>query len=443
MATATIAQPVKTKSDGTGADRQRLMSVDALRGFDMFWITGAGSLVYALDRMSQTPTTTFLATQLKHVDWQGFHFYDLIYPLFVFIMGVSLAFSMGRAIEQEGRAYALKRIVRRSALLFLIGIFYNGGCTNPWPNVRLLGVLSLIAVTYFFAGLLFCFFKPRALAVISVGLLIGYWALLRFVPIRDIQLEKNHLAQLAEQAGDGQTAALFRYGDTENPSGVKDSPAWAAARRMFYATTKRVTGKFDKGLNLANHIDFEYLPGCKGETFFDPEGYLPNLPAIVTCLLGVFAGLLLTDQTASDMRKAGCLIGFGLGAVALGWLWNLQFPVIKKLWTSSYVLVSGGYSAILLGVFYLIVDVWQARRWCQPFVWLGMNSITIYLATNILGGGIAWRKIAARFVGGDVSAFLDDHLTKGFGDLSISIVGLALAFWFVHFLYRKKIFLRL
>ena len=414
------------------------MSVDALRGFDMFWIIGADSLVYALNRMSQTRPTTFLANELEHADWAGFHFYDLIFPLFVFIVGVSLVFSLTKTIQQVGRAEALKRVFRRSVLLFLIGIFYSGGFTSPWPDMRLMGVLNRIALAYFFAGLLFCYCKPRSLVVICVAILAGYWALLSFTPIRDIQLTRSNLARLAEQAGDTNTAALFQ--EEGNPSAVKDSPAWAAAEKMFYATTNLVTGKFERGLNLANHIDFEYLPGRKYDTFFDPEGYVSTFPAVATCLLGVFAGLLLRAQTVPDRRKVVYLVAFGVAGVVLGWLWNGQFPVIKKIWTSSYVLVAGGYSAILLGVFYLIVDVWQVRAWCQPFVWMGMNSITIYLASNILG---SFRKLAPRFVGGDVQTFLDSHVMKGCGDLVISIVGLLLAFWVVHFLYKRKIFLRL
>jgi predicted acyltransferase len=433
MTTATQSQPA-----APAPASQRLMSVDALRGFDMFWIIGADALVYALHKMSQTEPTKRLADQLEHAEWEGFHFYDLIFPLFVFIVGVSLVFSLTKTIQQAGRAEALKRVFRRSVLLFAVAIFYSGGFTSPWPDIRLMGVLNRIAIAYFFAGLLFCFFKPRALVAICVAILAGYWALMTFTPIRDIQLTKSSLAQLAEQAGDKETAALFNK--EGNPSAVKDSPAWAAAEKMFYATTNRVTGKFAKGLNLANHIDFEYLPGRKYDTFFDPEGYLSNLPAVATCLLGVFAGLLLRSRTVPDQRKVVCLIACGAAAAALGWLWNVEFPVIKKIWTSSYVLVAGGYSAILLGVFYLIVDVWQARAWCQPFVWMGMNSITIYLASNILGG---FRKLATRFVGGDVRNFFDGHVVKGFGDLVISIVGLLLAFWLVHFLYKRKIFLRL
>ena len=201
-----------------------------------------------------------------------------------------------------------------------------------------------------------------------------------------------------------------------------------------------MTGKFDEGYNVSDHIDFRYLPGKKWEDFQDPEGFLSTLPAIATCLLGVFAGLLLLNKEIPDTTKVMYLVIGGVACVAGGFLWSMHFPVIKKIWTSSFVLVAGGYSALLLAAFYTIVDIWQKRTWCQPFVWMGMNSITVYLASNILGG---FRRIAPRFVGGDVSAFLDAHVAKGMGAMAVSITGLVLAFWFVHFLYKRKIFLRL
>ncbi|HWH68402.1 MAG TPA: heparan-alpha-glucosaminide N-acetyltransferase domain-containing protein [Candidatus Sulfotelmatobacter sp.] len=436
MARLQSSPPLVTAPASTAS--RRLMSVDALRGFDMFWIIGADSLVYALHRLTQSRPTSFLADQLEHAEWHGFHFYDLIFPLFVFIVGVSLVFSLTKTIEGAGRGEALKRVFRRGILLFAIGILYSGGFATGWPDMRLLGVLNRIALAYFFAGLLFCFFKPRALAAICVSLLVGYWALMTFLPIRDIQLEKGNLARLAEQAGDTQAAALLQ--ESTNPSAVKHSPAWAAAERLFAGTTNHVSGRFSPGLNLANHLDFQYLPGRRYDAFYDPEGLLSTIPAVATCLLGVFAGLLLRNPSVPDKRKVVYLLAFGAGSVAAGWLWSMQFPLNKKLWTSSFVLVAGGYSALLLGVFYLIVDIWQARAWCQPFVWMGMNSITIYLTSNVIGG---FRKLATRFVGGDVKVFFDDHLAKGMGDMMISIVGLLLAFWFVHFLYRRKVFLRL
>ena len=415
------------------------MSIDALRGFDMFWIIGADSLVYALNRMSQTRPTAFLANQLDHADWEGFHFYDLIFPLFVFIVGVSLVFSLKKTIEQTGRAQAISRVIRRGVLLFLIGLFYSGGFSHPWPDMRLLGVLNRIALAYLFAGLLFCCFRPRALAGICVALLVSYWALMTLVPIRDIQLTKDNLATLAERAGDSSTAALFR--EPGNPSTFKNGAAWAAAQRMFYATTTYVTGQYGPGHNLSDHIDFQYLPGKKWDNFYDPEGFLSTIPAVVTCLLGVLAGLLLRNPGVPDQRKVVWLVGGGIVAAAVGWLWGLQFPVIKKIWTSSYVLVAGGYSAILVGVFYQIVDIWEVRAWCQPFVWIGMNSITIYLTKNMIGGSFG--PVASRLVGGDVKKYFDAHVAQGFGEMIIAIVGLLLAFWFVRFLYKREIFLRL
>lgn len=421
----------------------RLMSLDALRGFDMFWIIGADSLVYALSKLSQNPATKFLAEQLDHAEWAGFRFYDLIFPLFVFMVGASIVFSLTKIITESGRAGAIHRVLKRGVLLFLIGLIYSGGFTNPWPDLRLMGVLNRIALAYTGAGLLFICFKPRALAGICAGLLVGYWALLTLVPIRDIQLEKSNLAALAEKAGDTKLAASFRDagpGSTVNPSAIKASPVWTATHQMYAATTNRVTGKFEKGYNVANHFDFEHLPGKKWDLFWDPEGILSTIPAVATCLLGVFAGLVLQSAKFSNDKKLLWLLGAGVAAVATGWLWGLQFPVIKKIWTSSYVLVAGGYSALLLGAFYLVVDVWKYQKWCQPFVWMGMNAITIYMVKNFLGG--TFSRLAARLVGGDIKAYLDDHVAKGFGDLLIAVVGLLIAFWIVRFLYQKKIFLR-
>ena len=426
-------------------ESQRLTSLDVLRGFDMFWILGADAFVYALNRMSQSAPTKFFATQLDHAEWEGFRFYDLIFPLFVFIMGVSTVFSLTKIMEREGRAAATKRVVIRGVLLFLIGLFYSGGFTNPWPDIRLMGVLNRIALCYLAGGLLFIWFKPRALIGIAAAILIGYWAMLAFIPIRDIQLEKAHLAALAEKAGDTKLAAQFNAAgnaSSVNPSAIQDSPVWAATERMYAETTNRVTGKFDMGYNVANHFDFEHLPARKYDLFYDPEGLLSTLPTVVTGLLGIFAGLFLRNKSVPDTEKVLWLLGSGAAGVALGFLWGWQFPVIKKIWTSSYVLVAGGYSAMLLGAFYWIVDVKKWQAWGQPFLWIGMNPITLYLASNFMGGG-GFQKLAARLGGGSVKLFLNEHVAKGFGDLTVCLIGMLLFIWFARFLYKRKIFLRL
>jgi predicted acyltransferase len=456
MTTPTPSQPSPDAAGPT--PKERLMSVDALRGFDMFWIIGADSLVYALNRMTDNRATGFLKTQLEHVQWEGIRFYDLIFPLFVFIVGVSLVFSLTSAIQKAGRTEAVKRVIRRSILLFALGIFYSGGLSGAWPDVRLMGVLNRIAIAYLVAGLFFCYFKPRTLIALCAGLLLGYWALLSFAPIRDIQLTKRSLAAAAIERGDTEAAALIRR--SGNPSSSTNREPWLAAEAIFYSTTNYIQGKdavrtnmvvtqteagsttnvvvskYPMGLNFTDHFDFKYLPGRKYDQYFDPEGFLSNVPAIATCLLGVFAGLLLRSNNYCGKSNVIYLLSAGVAAAALGWLWGLHFPVIKKIWTSSYVLVAGGYSAILLAMFYAIVDLWKWQAWSKPFVWLGMNAITIYLFSGVISG------FSRRFVGGDIRNFFNEHLARGAGDLLISLAGLFLCFWFVHFLYKRKIFLR-
>jgi predicted acyltransferase len=396
----------------------RLMSLDALRGFDMFWILGGDAMMFALGAMSKAGPLWFFVGQFHHKDWAGFAFYDLIFPLFIFMSGVSIVFSLTRLQEQHGRAGAVKRVLRRGGLLFLLGLIYSGGVTTAWPDIRLLGVLQRIALAYLGAGLLFCFFKPRALAGITTALLLGYWALLTFVPIRDVQLERNALPKQMGVA----------------------KPTLAQAHDFYERTTTWVTGGYEPGRNLTNHLDFEYLPGRKYDLYWDPEGLLSTFPAIATCLLGAFAGLCLRRTDWTDQQKIARLVIGGAAALAIGWLWHLQFPVVKKIWTSSFVLVAAGYSLLLLAAFYWVIDVRRWRGWCRPFVWIGMNAVTLYVVSNLLQG---YRRIAQRFVGGDVKAFFDSTFTTGMGDLVIAVVGTALMLTLAWFLHRKQIFLRL
>jgi predicted acyltransferase len=373
-----IAQEVPNLALKAG---ERYMAVDALRGFDMFWILGGESVIHALKKISHSPIAQTLARQLSHVDWDGFAFYDLIFPLFVFLVGVSLVFSLGRIIEREGKPAAYKRLFRRFILLYLLGIFYYHGMANTWPNIRMVGVLQRLALCYFFAGLIFCNFRPRGMVAICAGLLIGYWALMAFVPVPGL--------------------------------GV---------------------GHFEPGHNLANWIDEHYLPGRKWDKTWDPEGLLSTLPAIGTCLIGVFVGQLLKVRSLTALSKVGCLIGAGTVGVVLGYLWGHNFPVVKKIWTSSFVLVAGGYSCILLGVFMFILDVCQLKRWAQPFVWIGLNPLALYMAANMLD----FEDIAERFVGGNIKAAIDPY-----GTMLICAVSLGFVFLLAYYLQRKKIFLRL
>ncbi len=399
---------------GPPAVSVRLMSLDALRGFDMFWIIGGEELFHALDKMSDRGIVRTVAEQLTHEDWEGLRFYDLIFPLFVFIVGVSLVFSLSKSIETAGRTGALKRIFRRSVLLFALALLYSGGFSEDWPEIRLLGVLNRIALCYLFAGVIFCFFRLKGMLAICAALLLGYWALMSFVPFPDVRPKPGSMLTIEKETG------------------------FTNVTQLKLTSTNVISGAFIKGVNLANYLDQKYLPGKKWDGTWDPEGLLSTLPAVATCLLGVFAGLLLKNSAIEPRRKVHYLLFAGLAGVLLGHLWGFEFPIIKKIWTSSYVLVAGGYSALLLGVFYLVVDVWNWQKWCLPFVWIGTNSITVYLANNIIN----FDRLGLRFAGGDVKKFLDLAVTNGFGDLIVALVGLGLGILLCHFLYRKKIFLR-
>jgi predicted acyltransferase len=366
---------------------QRLMSLDALRGFDMFWIMGGDTIGHALEKMQAADSgiVHLLATQLNHVAWEGFRFYDLIFPLFVFIVGVSLVFSLTKLVEQEGRPAAVKRIVRRAALLWFIGVLYYGGWSEGVDRIRLVGVLQRIALCYLFAGLFFVYLKPRGLLIALVSLLAGYWAMLTFIPVPGLE-----------------------------------------------------HASFAEGKNLTNWVDSRYLPFRKWDGTHDPEGLLSTLPAIGTCLLGVFAGLLMRDARWTPERRVQVLLGAGVAAILLGHVWGLQFPVIKKLWTSSYVLIAAGWSAILFAAFHWIIDVKGISRWAQPFVWIGLNPITIYLLGNLIN----FDALAARVLGGPVQAFADG-LAEGLGLVVISVGGMMLSVLVCWYLHRRRLYLRL
>ena len=384
-------QPLTTREAVLTPTNERIASVDALRGFAMFWILGGDALAWSLKEMSAgvggllSAATSYASEQLTHVPWEGVSFYDIIFPLFIFVVGVSIVFSLPQLVQHQGRAAAHWRILRRSLLLFALGIICYGGMSNEWPDIRLLGVLQRIALCYLFASLLFLNIGVRGLFVAFVALLVGYWAAMTFVPVPGIG-----------------------------------------------------AGSFEPNANLANWIDSQYLPGRKWEGTWDPEGLLSTLPAIATCLLGVFAGILMKDERIDPKQKTWWLIGAGVAMIAAGYLWSLQFPIIKNLWTSSYVLVTGGYSLVLLGIFHEVVDNWRQKNWATVFLWIGANAIALYMINNFA----SFEGVARRLVGGDVGAFFDRTVGDGAGQFLTAVGGLALACALAGFLYRRKIFLR-
>ncbi|MBI5318274.1 hypothetical protein [Bradyrhizobium sp.] len=393
------------EAQAVAAQTQRVVSVDALRGFNIFWILGADATIWSFNEMVHdkgpvlSAAGSFLNTQMTHVAWEGFRFYDFIFPLFIFVAGVAIVLSLPRLVEREGKAQAYARVFRRALILYGLGLIFYGGISRHWGDVRLVGVLQRIALCYLCASLLFLNFRARGIVVALVVLLAGYWAMMTFVPVPGVG-----------------------------------------------------AGSFASDANLANWIDANYLPGWKWDLTRDPEGLLSTLPAIASCLLGVLAGLLLADPRLQGTQKSLLLIACGIPLTSAGYLWGLQFPIVKVIWTSSFVLVAGGYSLILLGVWHQIIDVWGYQRWAAVFIWLGANAITLYFINNVTADQFALRfsgdtvstfeLFATRFIGGDFAALLDRLMTPGTGTFVVRMLGLIFAILLARFLYGRKIFLR-
>lgn len=368
----------------------RLVSLDALRGFDMLWILGADSIGVAMEGLKAGPMMAALANQLNHEPWQGFRFYDLIFPLFVFMIGVSLVFSLTRIIAREGKDRAVQRIVMRSALLYVLGVLvYNADHSQfLWKtaaDIRLLGVLQRLALCYLMTGLLFVFVRIRTLVVLTAAILIGYWALLTFVPA----------------PGQGVVS-------------------------------------WEEGKNIVNWFDSRYLPWRKWDGTHDPEGILSTFPAVASCLLGVFAGRWMIRPEVPDTRKALGLVVAGISLLVAGYAWGAASPIIKKLWTSPYVLVAGGWSLLLFALFFWVIDIRGWSRWAQPFVWIGMNPIALYLLVHVAN----FDAISRTVVGGPVESHFDTWI-PGLGTVVVSVTGILLCVALARLLYVKKLFIRL
>jgi predicted acyltransferase len=361
---------------------KRHVSVDVLRGFDMFWIVGGSGFFLAIFRLLGGPFDKYLSPHMDHVVWEGFYFFDLIFPLFEFIMGMSVVFSLQKLLSAQGKKTAYAKVLKRSLILYLLGIIYYGGIAEGVEHIRLMGVLQRLALTYLFTSILYIHLRLRGLIIVCITILLGYWILISFVPV----------------PGFGETS-------------------------------------FAEGRNWANWVDINFLPLFKWDGAWDPEGLLGTIPATVSCILGVFASLLLIKENLDEMKKVYYFIGGGIALVVLGYLWGIQFPIIKKIWTSSYVLVAGGYSFILMGVLYLILDILKIQKWALPLVWLGMNPIGIYMIWNVLN----FNHLAHRFAG------LKEYYTfsEDIGFLCGTTVALALVLALVRFLYNKRIFFRL
>jgi predicted acyltransferase len=368
----------------------RLASIDALRGMAILAIIGFDGAVASLSELAQSGPALFrdicgfLAVQFSHVAWEGLHLYDFVFPMFIFITGAGVAFALPRASKQQGRGAVYAKVLRRSLILYVLGLIYYVGVGQNWDEIRYVGVLQRIAVCYLVTSILFMHLRASSLALVCAAILAGYWAVMSFVEAPGV------------------------------PAG-----SWAPNE------------------NLADWIDRTYLPGRLWYGESDPEGLLSTAPAIATCLLGALAGKAMQSRLEPS-RIGAALVGGGALLVVAGLIWALWIPIVKSLWTPSFVLVTGGASAMLLGATYVLMDVRRAFA-ASWLVWVGANAITLYM----LGGFGLFDLVASSMVGGAVGAMIDAATAPGASAFLAHMIGLALAVLLAGFLYRKRVFLRI
>ena len=361
----------------------RLHSLDILRGFDMFWITGGSALVATLAAATGWSFMETLENQMHHASWEGFRFYDLIFPLFIFIMGVAIPYSLIPKLESgTPRAKLYRKVIRRFVILVVVGAIYNQAWQPDWTSPRIASVLGQIGFAYLFASIIFINSRSlRGIILWMTGILLVYALIQNFVPV----------------------------------------PGYGAG----VLTTEGSINAF---------LDQRITPGrLLGETY-EPEGVFNNVSAISIALMGVLAGLILRgERIKTQYGKTLTLAVIGAGFIGLALLLNPVYPIIKNAWTSSFNLLTGGISLMLLALFYVIVDIWKFRRWGFYFKVIGVNSITVYMAVMF----ISFRGISVNLFEG-----LAMHLGI-WGNVLIAAGALGIIWLCLYLLYKNKIFLKI
>lgn len=360
----------------------RIMSIDALRGFDMFWIIGGWYIFDGLHKALDNPTTAFLMNQLTHVKWVGFHFEDLIMPLFLFIVGAVMPFSFYKRLEAgHSRKRLYLHIIKRTAILFVLGMIAQGNLLDYDLSTLHIysNTLQAIAAGYFVAAIIILNLRFKLQIAVTVVLLLLFWALMKLVPV----------------------------------------PGYGA-------------GVLTPDGNLAIYIDRIVLGGFIDGTDPPYTWILSSMTFACTVMLGVIAGHLLRTEKAGIV-KVLWLLAAGGGCVLLGLIWNYWFPIIKHIWTSSFVLFSGGLCYLLLALFFLIIDVLGFKKWAFGFVVIGMNAIAVYMATHLIN----FRNIGGVFVEG-----LEKYCGNWYAFIHAS-AGFAVVWLILWWMYRKKSFIKI
>jgi len=373
----------------------RLISLDVLRGFVMFWIMSGEHIIHALAKAAPIPVFIWMSSQLHHTDWNGITFYDMIFPVFLFVAGVSMPYSFDKKMINAGVKTPMElpskekqkiylSMLKRTCILLFLGLVVNGLLRfDGYNQTRFASVLGRIGLAWFFAGMIYLNFDLKKQLLWFAGILFGYYLVLKLVPV----------------------------------------PNFGA-------------GILTKEGSFTSYIDQQFLPGRLHSKVYDPEGLFSTIPAIATALLGVFLGTFLKHSINDSVsRKTIIMITSAIVLIGIGMIWNYDFPINKRLWSSSFVCYVGGFSILFFTFFYLIIDVWGFRTWAFPLIIIGSNSILIYMASE----GLVNFGHTAAFVFGGIITFLPLIWQPVFTALSITLIQLLL----LYFLYKRKWFLKI
>ena len=357
----------------------RIVSIDALRGFTMLFIIGGGAFFSSFYKVWPNSFTENLAKNMDHAGWDGFYFLDLIFPLFLFLVGLILPIViLGRLEKGEAPRRMYLHILKRTLVLIFLGLVNYGLLRCDWATMRWSSVLGRIGICYFIASLLLIHTNWRTQALVVIAILVGYWAAVMFIPVPG-------------------------YGPgVLTPEGC-----------------------------LTTWLDQKLIPGTLGLGLYDRQGVLSTFTALATTLIGVLAGHWLRSERSMNQKTLGFIIA-GLVTLTAGWIWGKFFFISRNVWTSSFVLYSAGWCFLLLAFFYWIIDVKGYKKWTFFLVVIGMNAITIWVGQRLIDFEFTANAL-----------FLGFSKYMGImAPIFLTFSVLLLKWLFLWFLYRQRLFLK-
>ena len=361
---------------------ERLASIDALRGFDMLMISGGGTFIFLLGGKTGISFIDFISAQLVHPEWHGFTFYDFIFPLFLFLAGTSLSFSLTKSLSRKiSKTEILRKVFIRMLILIVLGILDKNAPVNIFDpaHIRYGSVLGRIGLATFVGAILYLNYSSKQRLILAAIILVAYYLVLTLIPV----------------------------------------PDYGAGNLSFEG-------------NLVGWFDRSFMPGKLKQGTYDELAILTQFPAICLTIFGMLAGDILINKIAASVKLKG-LFFVGLAGIIMGLIWNFVFPINKHLWSSSFILLTSGLSFLSLAIFYWIIDVKGYLKWSFFFRVIGTNSLVIYLVMRFVDLNASSRLLFEGF-------YL--HTPEKWHEVFNALGALVIVWFFLYFLYRNKIFVK-